>query len=257
MKKLILLFTIVASSTISVFGQYTTSVIGLGAPNTTIRIDTDPSIVTLTLTGASNRWLAVGFGVNATTMASATDMFIWNDTTDRDYTPDTSSNSGHNMPIADTDQSWTIVSDVVSSGIRTVKATRPLVSPGDFTFLNNSSFLQVLFAQGDTPTLAYHGTTNVHGTNALTRFFTLSLNEYSLKSSSVYPNPTKGSFVVKTNTSLDKISIYNQTGEIVKTINVDGQKEENEITISDLATGVYILELQNATEKSSKKIVVE
>ena len=254
-KKIFLSLMLITASMTVALGQFTGSV-GLGWPNTTVRIDTRPTTVTLTLKGDSTRWLALGFGTNPTTMATCTDMFIWNDTPDRDYTPDTASNSGHNMPIADADQSWTIDSDSVTAGIRTVVATRPLVSAGDYTFLNNNSGLYFIFAQGATTTLAYHGT-NIHSGAAFSRFYYLALEEFSLKSTSIYPNPSKGTVTVKTNTSLDKITIYSQTGAVVRTIPVESLKEDNEINVSGLAAGTYIFELQNGTEKAWKNVVVE
>ena len=252
MKKHILLsLTLIIVSTTTVLGQFTTGTTGMGGGY--IRIDTNTTTVTLTLTGDSTKWIGVGFGGN--TMATTTDMFIWNDTPDRDYTTNTVGNSGHNMPVADAIQSWTIVSDTVTAGVRTVVATRPLVSAGNYTFLNNSSFIQIIFAEGDTTTLAYHGT-NVHHSSQISRFV-LALEEFSLKSTSIYPNPSKGSLIVKTNTSLDKVIIYSQNGDIVRTIAVNSQKEDNEVNVSGLETGIYIFELQNGTEKAWKKVVVE
>jgi Secretion system C-terminal sorting domain/DOMON domain len=245
------------SITITLGQYYTTYAHGLGWPNTTVRIDTSTTTVTLTLKGESSRWLAIGFGTNANTMATCTDMFIWNDTPDRDYTTNTVGNSGHNMPTADVDQSWTIVSDTVASGIRTVVATRALVSTGDYTFVNNSSGIYIIFAQGDISTLAYHGTANVHSPAALSRFAYLAREEFSLNTASIYPNPSSGMLTVKTKTGLDKITVYSQTGGLIKTIPVEGQKEDNEINVSGLATGIYIFELQNGTEKAWKKVVVE
>ena len=246
---------ITASMTVAL-GQFTTGTCSLGV-GTTIRIDTSPTTVTLTLIGSSAKWLGVGFApIAATTMANVTDMFIWNDTPDRDFTPDTASNSGHNMPIADADQSWTIVSDTVTSGVRTVVATRPLVSAGDYTFINNNTYIQIIYAQGNTTTLAYHGA-NSHNTAPLNRFYYLALEEFSLKATSIYPNPSKGMVTVKTNTSLDKITIYSQTGAVVRTIPVESQKEDNEINVSGLAAGTYIFELQNGSEKDWKNVGVE
>jgi len=254
MKKQILkTVAIIIVSITSAFGQFTTATSGLGAVGTTIRIDTSPTTVTMTLTGASTKWLGIGFA--GSTMATATDMFIWNDTPDRDYTVHTAGNSGHNMPTPDAVQSWTIVSDNVASGYRTVVATRPLVSTGDYTFTNGTGYIQIIFAQGDTTTLAYHGT-NVHTPVGLNRYV-LALEEFSLKSTSIYPNPSKGMVTVKTNTSLDKITIYSQTGAVVRTIPVESQKEDNEINVSGLAAGTYIFELQNGTEKAWKNVVVE
>ena len=254
MRKIIITIIVFGMIT-SAMSQYTTGTHGIGGGS--LRIDTNSTTVTLTLTGPSNKWLAVGFGSSATTMATCTDMFIWNDTADRDYTTNTLSNSGHNMPTPDADQSWTIVSDNVSSGIRTVVATRALVSPGDFTFLNDSSFFQFIVAQGDTTTLAYHGTSNMHNTEALDRSFWLALEDFSAVAPSLYPNPTKGDFTIKSKTRIDKIIIYSQTGAVVKTIEIDNPKEDNEINLSGLAVGMYVLELQNGNQKFYKNLIVE
>jgi len=253
MKKQILLpLVIIIVSITSAFGQFSTFTTGLGA-GITIRIDTSTTTVTMTLTAPSDKWIGIGFAGD--TMATTTDMFIWNDTPDRDYTVHTAGNSGHNMPTPDAVQSWTMVSDTVVSGYRTVVATRPLVSAGDYTFTNGTGFIQIIYALGVTTTLAYHGT-NIHNSAQLTRFV-LALEEFSLKSTSIYPNPSKGMVTVKTNTSLDKITIYSQTGAIVRTIPVESQKEDNEINVSGLAAGTYIFELQNGTEKAWKNVVVE
>jgi len=81
MKKQILkTVAIIIVSITSAFGQFTTATSGLGAVGTTIRIDTSPTTVTMTLTGASTKWLGIGFA--GSTMATATDMFIWNDKKD-------------------------------------------------------------------------------------------------------------------------------------------------------------------------------
>ena len=240
-------------SSISLFSQFSTGTVSMGSVSRTIKIDTEPTGVTMTLTGPSDRWLGIGFA--ASTMATVTDMFIWNDTPSRDYTPNTVGNSGHNVPSADASQSWTIVSDDVASGVRTIVATRSLVSAGDYTFTNNNSLIQIIFAVGETTSLAYHGS-NPHNTLAMGRFF-LSLEDFSLNTTSIYPNPSTGSFTVKTKTTIDKITIYTQTGTIAKTILLDGKKEENEIDINDLSTGIYIFELQNGQEKSWKKVVKE
>ncbi len=256
MKKYLLLLILLIFASIPVaFGQFSTGTTGLGGLGT-IKISTSPTTVTMTLTGSSTRWLGVGFGTNVIAMGNCTDMFIWNDTPDRDYTPTHVGNDYHYMPVPDADQSWTIVSDTVTAGIRTVVATRALVSAGDYTFLNDSSLLQIIYAQGATTTLAYHDT-NVHSTAALNRFATLALEDFSITAPRIYPNPSKGSLTVQTKTGLDTIVIYNQTGAVVQTIAVNSKKEGNEVAVNGLATGVYIFELQNGTEKTYKNVVVE
>jgi hypothetical protein len=53
------------------------------------------------------------------------------------------------------------------------------------------------------------------------------------------------------------VNVYNQTGAFVKTIKVSNDSKDIEVTISGLSSGVYFLELQNDSEKSWKKIIVE
>ena len=138
---------------------------------------------------------------------------------------------------------------------RTVIATRPLVSAGDFTFLNNNSSIRIIFAQGAATNLAYHGG-NPHNGLVLTRS-SLSNDDFSLNATAVYPNPANGSFSVATKTNLDQINIYSQTGQFVKTINVNDKSNKVQVDVKGLSTGIYLIELKNATEKSWKKVIVE
>ena len=252
-KKTLLTLTLFIGSFNIALSQFTSDTRIIGALLATARIDTSPTLVTLTLTGPSNRWMGIGFG--GLTMATATDMFIWNDTPNRDYTTHPSGNSGHNLPTPDADQSWTVNSDVVNSGTRTVVATRSLVSAGDYTFINDFSLIQIIFAQGATTSLAYHDT-NPHGGFGFSRVV-LALEKFSEDAPSLYPNPSKGDFTIKTKTNLDKIIIYGQTGAVVKTINIEHPKDENEVNINGLAAGVYVVELQNGTQKTYKNLLVE
>ena len=51
--------------------------------------------------------------------------------------------------------------------------------------------------------------------------------------------------------------MYSQVGALVKTIEVNDASDAVEVNVSGLQTGVYLLELVNATEKSWKKVIVE
>jgi hypothetical protein len=244
MKKITLLLLFVGVST---FGQFTTGIVNLTATRT-LQIDTNATTATMTLTGSNTRWLGVGFGGN--TMSTVTDMFIWNSTANRDYTP-----SGFRSdPSADASQSWTIVSDNVSGVTRTIVATRPLVSAGDFTFLNNTSSINIIYNQGTSVALAYHGNPSERGFRTLTRA-ALGVEDFSLNATQIYPNPSNGDFMIKTKTGLDKINVYSQVGAFVKTIMVNNA-DAVEITIKDLSSGIYLLELVNESDKSWKKIIV-
>ena len=73
---------------------------------------------------------------------------------------------------------------------------------------------------------------------------------------SIYPNPASGAFYIKTKTNLSKVNLYNQTGALVRTINVTDDSKEVELSVSNVQAGVYFLELQNDSEKSWKKVIV-
>lgn len=249
MKKITLLAILALS--LNGFGQFTTGVVALTGSARTIKIDTNATTATMTLTGLSTHWLGIGF--NGFSMFEVTDMFIWNATTNRDYTP----SGGHSIPSADAaaSQSWTIVSDNVSGTTRTVVATRPLVSAGDYTFLNNNSAINIIFSEGSTTTLAYHGN-NPHDTQTLQRT-ALGIEDFSLNAASVFPNPANGSFTITTKSALETVTIYSQTGALIKTIEVKNAKEKAEVLVNDLSTGVYLIELKSSTDKSWKKVIVK
>lgn len=233
------------------FAQFTTGTVTLTGSTRTIKIDTSPTIVTMTLTGDSTHWLGVGF--NGFSMFEVTDVFIWNSTANRDYVAP----GGHSQPAPDAagSQSWTIVSDTVAAGVRTVVATRPLVSTGDYTFLNNNSAINIIFAEGSSTALAYHGG-NPHDAQTLSRS-ALGIEDFSLNAAQIYPNPSNGEFLVKTKTNLKNISIYTQTGALVKTINVKDAGDTAEVNVHGLQKGIYLIELSNDSDKSWKKIIVE
>jgi hypothetical protein len=234
-------------SGVLLLAQSTTGIVPLSGSTRTIKIDTDASKVTLTITGPSTHWLGVGFGGNS--MSSVSDMFIWNDTSSSDYTP----SGSQSQPSPDATQDWVISSDNVAGSVRTVVATRALATSGDFTFANNTTSIPIIFAEGSTTTLGYHDT-NPHDSQVLTR--TLGVDDFSLNATEIYPNPNKGEFIVKTKTNLDKINIYSQTGAFVKTIEVLNSNESVEVNINGLQTGVYLIELVNENEKTWKKIIV-
>ncbi len=246
MKRKLQLFGLLLASNFG-FAQFTTGTVALTS-GYSAKIDTDATTVTLTLIGSSTAWLGIGFGGSG--MSSATDMFIWNSSANRDYTP----SGGQSTPSADASQSWTIVSDNVLSGVRTVVATRALVSAGDYTFANNNTSIPVIWALGGSTTLSQHSSRGVAG--SLTRT-PLGVEDFSLSATTVYPNPSNGSFTISAKTTIEKVDVYTQTGAFVKSINIKADNQNAEIKIDGLATGVYLLEIQNSTEKSWKKVVIE
>lgn len=254
MKKFtILLFTLTFG--VKGFSQSkTTGVINLTSNMTAnFTLNNTTSKVTLILTGPSDRWFSLGLGVSSGWAMSAGDVLVFSTSlTDRNY-------GGFAAPATDSSQDWTTVSNNVVSGIRTLTLERALTNsdPNDFQLpYASTNSINVAWARSSSAStsLANHGPTNrgfATGT-----FTTLGKEGFSLSATSIFPNPSSGEFSIKTKTNLSKVSVYSQTGVLVKTIEVTEESNEVELKVSGLQTGVYFLELQNDSEKSWKKVVV-
>ncbi|WP_179351275.1 T9SS type A sorting domain-containing protein [Winogradskyella vidalii] len=110
------------------------------------------------------------------------------------------------------------------------------------------STVNLLFDQPDADFLA---TGNVYYLDAFQgpAGATLSTNDFELNSASinVYPNPVTNSFQIDSNNSIERVELYNITGQLLKTF-----REEANYDISDLATGIYIVNIK--TQFGSKTI---
>jgi len=227
------------------FAQFTTGTVTLTG-TMSIKIDTDATKATLTLTGPSTTSLAIGFG--GLSMGAVTDMFVWSSSSNRDYT-----SSGYSTPSPDAVQSWTVVSDDVVSTTRTVVATRALTSSGDYTFVNSSATIPIIYSLNGSTTFGQHGT---KGSKNLTRS-ALGVEDFSLNTAAIYPNPSNGNFKIEAKSPLTKLSVYTQSGTFVKTIVFEGNSNTEDVNLKNLATGVYFIELQSDSDKAWKKIIIQ
>jgi hypothetical protein len=156
---------------LSVFVQaqtYTTGVVSLSSTAglaMTAKMDVGTQ-VTLTLTGPATRWFALGF--DATSMGSGNDVVIAH--TAGTLSSFDASISGYSAPTTDAQQNWTIVSDVVASGVRTIVATRALVTgdANDYNFTAATGSLSLIWARAGSASfgLSYHGSSNRGISNA-------------------------------------------------------------------------------------------
>lgn len=141
---------------------YTTGTVNLSSTAglaMTAKLDIGPN-VTLTLTGPSTRWFALGF--NAASMAAGTDVVGVHAA---GALPNFDANlTGYAAPATDAQQNWTITSDQVVGGVRTVVATRALNTgdPNDYAFTAAAGTLSLIWARANTNSFsyAYHGNTN-------------------------------------------------------------------------------------------------
>jgi Secretion system C-terminal sorting domain len=232
-----------------------------------LTLDNAISKATLVVQGPSDRWFGVGIGtlvVQGFGMSSG-DALVYSDLTTPKFTD--RKFQGTSQPTTDVSQDWTIVTNTVSGLTRTVTATRDLTN-SDSGSANGDDF-QMPYATTNSINFAAvrpgSMTNNVgsgHGGSANAAYFanapltTLGVEDFSLNATQIYPNPSKGDFVVKTKSGLDKINVYSHVGAFVKTININSL-DAVELNIGDLSSGVYLLELVNKGDKSWKKVVLE
>ncbi|MBO9583149.1 MAG: T9SS type A sorting domain-containing protein [Flavobacterium sp.] len=72
----------------------------------------------------------------------------------------------------------------------------------------------------------------------------------------IYPNPTKGVININ-NIALDKATVYNSLGQLVKSFTLNNTNTDNTIDLSGLPRGVYYVYLINGDAASAKKVIVE
>ncbi|MBD3905867.1 T9SS type A sorting domain-containing protein [Chryseobacterium sp. Ch-15] len=242
MKKILLTLSIALAN--FAWAQFTTGTVTLST-GMTVKLDTSPTLATLTLTGPNTSFLGIGFGGTGTGggMGNGVDGFIYNvDSTTNTNLDYTFAGVG-NTPNPDAVQDWTITSNTVASGTRTIVATRSLSGgAGDTAFTNTAGNMNIFFAKGPSTTLAYHGGgTGNRGYAVLTKAGTLGVTDIVAENKKIrlYPNPAKETVSFNNADKIQSVDIYESTGRKVKTVKIDGEN----ISVSDLKSGNYYFEI--------------
>jgi Secretion system C-terminal sorting domain len=260
MKKIIITLMTIAISNI-LFAQKSTGVVRLGDKITAkIDLNTTTSIVTLTMTGPSDRWFGLGLGT-LTMKKDNGDVLIMQQTrlSDRSLTlvADT--------PMLDPIQNWTLASNTVAGSVRTIKATRTFNGDGvkDFKFTAAMTSINLIWAYCDLnsfePTFAArHGEL---GCGSKTALFsgTLGLDDFiSIDNVTVYPNPSKGTFKITKNENIvSSIKIFDTTAKLIKEVQADLNAMIINVDLSGLPIGNYFMEIANQDDKIVKKIIID
>ncbi|QBN18323.1 T9SS type A sorting domain-containing protein [Flavobacterium nackdongense] len=218
-------------------------------------LNSNTNKVTLVLKGPSDRWFAIGLGVQSGFGMADGDVLVYTTSlSDRNYV-------GTGAPATDASQDWTVISNPTPvGGVRTLTLERALTNSdaNDFQLpyaTTNTIDLAWARSASASTSLANHGTGNRGFASAT--FTTLGVEDFSLNATSVYPNPASGEFFIKAKTKLSKINLYSQLGALVKTVPVADDAREVQVEVNGIQKGVYFLELQNEKEKSWKKIILE
>ena len=238
MKKTLLTLSMVLAN--FAWAQFSSGTVPLSATGMTVKLDTTPSGLTMTVTGDSNSMLGIGFGGNGVDtggMASGSDGFIYNASASRDYTF-----IGKTTPNPDPVQDWTETSNTVSGSTRTIVATRSLSGgPGDFAIANAAGTINIFYSRkSGGSALGYHDAGRGYAVLTMTAN-TLSVNETVAESKKMilYPNPAKTSVSLKNFDSVKSIDIYESTGRKVRSLRPNQEK----INIEDLKSGIYYFEM--------------
>ena len=233
MKKTLLILFLITSS--SLFAQsFSTGTQTLSSGLTAnINIDNDTGTTTLTLAGPSNKWFGIGFG---NSNMNGTDIFM----TDGSSILDAYSTS-NGQPQADSSQEsgdWTLVSNTVSSGTRTIVATRAndTGNSNDYTFSASAGSLTVIWAVGSSTTYAYH---SIRGATALS--VSLGISENNLLSFEMYPNPVSDVLNIQLPTSTEKaeVSVFDYTGRLVSSKTISSN--DTAIDVQKISKGIYMI----------------
>lgn len=196
-----------------------------------INIDADTEITTLTLTGPSNAWFAIGFG---NLDMGGTDVFRTNGSTIVD-----AYSSGNALPAQDTSQDWNLVSNTVSGSNRTIVATRAnnTGDSNDHVFSASAGSLSVIYAKGSSTSYAYHG-----GNRGFTTLsVTLGISENKLLSFEMYPNPVSDVLNIQLPTGSEKaeVSVFDYTGRLVSSKTISSN--DTAIDVQKISKGIYMI----------------
>ena len=72
---------------------------------------------------------------------------------------------------------------------------------------------------------------------------------------SIYPNPTKGLFTIRTDAKNMKIEIYSILGNLVRKENI--QNRIKQIDLSNEMSGVYFIKLKSENNTEQRKLIIQ
>ena len=244
MKKTLLILFLTTS--ISLFAQCfsTGTQTLLSGLTANINIDADTEITTLTLTGPSNAWFAIGFG---NLDMQGTDVFRTNGSTIVD-----AYSSGNALPAQDASQDWDLVSNNVSGSTRTIVATRAnnTGDSNDHVFSASAGSLSVIYAIGNTTTYGYHASRGF-----TTLGVSLGISENKLLSFEMYPNPVSDVLNIQLPTGTEKaeVGVFDYTGRLVTSKIISSN--DTSIDVQKLSNGIYLIRVSSDAKIGAQRFI--
>lgn len=246
MKKISLLFCLLLFC-IS-FSQSTTTGEFTVTPGFTVQFDYDDTNqeVTMTLKGPSDVWLGVGMDAQSMDYTNA-DVIIYSSSGLKDYYLD-----GDNAPPSLDTNNWTLLSNNVIAGERTIVASRPS-NTGESTDYNFTSFvgsIPIIWAKGSDLSFGYH---SGRGTAILP--FVLSTSDVIQKSFEIYPNPTVDelNFEFPDNVQSANVQVYNILGNQITQTQL--KRTVPKLDTNAWASGMYVVQIITEDAVQTKRII--
>lgn len=251
------LFTLLITAVF--FGQtYSTGIKQLSSSGLDYKaqVDVTSSLVTVTMIGPSDRWMALGFSnASVVNMASGTDVIAFDGT---NLTDRTLGGIGVYDLDSGTGQSWTITSNTINAGVRTLVGTRVLNTgeANDYVFSAAAGSLNLCFSRAATATFTLQPHGGLSNAGNVASNLTLGNDSFKIDDFKIYPNPAKGFTTIELPTNVDSgtVKIYDSLGRVVKNQTVS--TSQNEINTSELTTGTYMVVLRTEYGNATKTLLV-
>ncbi len=247
MKKTLLLFSLLCANFL--FSQNISTGEVTLSPDLNLVIDVSTNTTTITMTGPSNVWFAVGFG--GSTMRSGADVIRTDGTTVID-----ARTTDQVLPTEDASQDLTVVSNTVSGNQRTIVLTRAnnTGDDNDFVFTNNLTSLPIIWANGTSTGYAYHGRRN-RGATVVSFETTLSTTDSESLDFNTFPNPASDQLNIQLPSDSNDASVqfYDFAGRLVLSTKVSAINAA--VNVSDLNKGIYLLKVTSNGQIGSQKFI--
>jgi len=246
MKKISLLFCLLLFC--NSFSQSTTTGEFTLTPGFTVQFDYDDTNqeVTMTLKGPSDVWLGVGMDAQSMDYTNA-DVIIYSSSGLKDYYLD-----GDNAPPSLDTNNWTLLSNNVIAGERTIVASRPSNTgePTDYNFTSFVGSIPIIWAKGSDLSFGYH---SGRGTAILP--FVLSTSDVIQKSFEIYPNPTVDelNFEFPDNVQSANVQVYNILGNQITQTQL--KRTVPKLDTNAWASGMYVVQIITEDAVQTKRII--
>ncbi|RYY84743.1 MAG: T9SS type A sorting domain-containing protein, partial [Chitinophagaceae bacterium] len=147
---------------------------------------------------------------------------------------------GFAIPALDANQDWTLVSNTVGGGVRTVVGTRALNTgdAADHVFTATATPLNLIYARrSGNLAIGYHG-----GDSCGTRLANLVLSNetFTAELVKIYPNPTQDYVTIDSKQTISEVYLADFTGKILQQVQLD-KGRRCRIDLQAYPSGTYLL----------------